>query len=417
MAGRSWPPARGWIRALAAGDVRLTMGGEPTFVAATDMEAAEWNTDALGPTKRGYAGKLIRRLATLWAPGAALHYGAGQAVSRARRCRAGRCTRIGAPMASRSGPIRRCWPIPRPRARRRHRPRRRHGSSLSLAERLQVDPATVLPAHEDVHYYLWKEHRLPANVLVEDNKLRDPLERARMVRVFGQGLAAAGRQRAAAAPRGRRRAALADRPLVLPRRHAVPGARRQPDRPAPAAGKPALGGPRHIEPSSSRPVRAARRLPPHADASAPPHGRHWPTPIPAVPQEPPEVEPEEPGLVRTALAVEPRGGIIHVFFPPLDERRGLARRWSPRSRRPPREAGRPVVLEGYLPPVRSAPAELLRHPRSRRDRGQRASRDELGRAGEAHRAALRGGPRRSAWRPRNSCWTAAMSAPAAATTW
>ena len=34
-----------------------------------------------------------------------------------------------------------------------------------LAERLQVDPGLVIPAHEDVHYYLWKEHRLPANVV------------------------------------------------------------------------------------------------------------------------------------------------------------------------------------------------------------------------------------------------------------
>jgi transglutaminase-like putative cysteine protease len=65
-------------RALLAGDVRLTVGGEPTFVSASDMEAAEWNTDALGPTKQKYAGRLIRRLTKLWSPGAALITGMGK---------------------------------------------------------------------------------------------------------------------------------------------------------------------------------------------------------------------------------------------------------------------------------------------------------------------------------------------------
>ena len=88
-----------------------------------------------------------------------------------------------------------------------------------LAERLQLDPALVTPAYEDVHYYLWREKRLPANVLAEDAKLADPLERARLARVFGQGLAAPVGSRAAAAPGDRgRRAALAVRQLVLPRR-------------------------------------------------------------------------------------------------------------------------------------------------------------------------------------------------------
>ncbi|MFA9270267.1 MAG: transglutaminase family protein, partial [Baekduiaceae bacterium] len=63
---------------LEAGDVRLTMGGEPTFVAAGDMEADEWNTAAMGPTKHGLAVDLALRLADRFAPGALIQHGQGK---------------------------------------------------------------------------------------------------------------------------------------------------------------------------------------------------------------------------------------------------------------------------------------------------------------------------------------------------
>ena len=65
-------------RALQEGQVRLTMGGEPTFISAVDMEGAEWTVDALGPTKRAHAYRLLGKLAPLWAPGAAIQLALGK---------------------------------------------------------------------------------------------------------------------------------------------------------------------------------------------------------------------------------------------------------------------------------------------------------------------------------------------------
>ncbi|TKV60379.1 transglutaminase family protein [Nakamurella flava] len=63
---------------LTAGDVRLTMGGEPTFVSIDDYVAPEWTVAADGPFKRRRAGELAERLRQVYAPTGLVHRGQGK---------------------------------------------------------------------------------------------------------------------------------------------------------------------------------------------------------------------------------------------------------------------------------------------------------------------------------------------------
>ncbi len=87
---------------LKKNDVRLTMGGEPTFISMDDSEGEEWTTAALGPNKRRLAAEVYHRLraATALTVWCILARANGIPAS---RCHAGRSTAFGAPTASRFG--------------------------------------------------------------------------------------------------------------------------------------------------------------------------------------------------------------------------------------------------------------------------------------------------------------------------
>ena len=171
---------------LAAQDVRLTMGGEPTFVSVDDRDGAEWNTDALGPTKRGLATALVHRLLAKYGQGGFLHFGQGKWYpgEQLPRWALSICWRAdGQP----------CWQDPALFADEREL----HGTTRQDAERfltrltvrLGLDAKYMQPCFEDSFYYLWRERRLPVNVDPHDARLDDEQERARLRRVFDQGLA------------------------------------------------------------------------------------------------------------------------------------------------------------------------------------------------------------------------------------
>ncbi|HYO25282.1 MAG TPA: transglutaminase family protein, partial [Lacipirellulaceae bacterium] len=172
---------------LRAADVRLTMGGEPTFVSIDDMEGAEWKTEALGPNKRRLAGNLLLRLKKRFAPGGLLHMGQGKWYPGEPLPRWSlKCywRHDGEPLWNDES----LWGDPTRPGTATVDDARRFGRLL--AEKLRVNPDHVIDAYEDALYYTWKERRLPTNVSIRDSKIEDVQERTRIARIFEQGLTA-----------------------------------------------------------------------------------------------------------------------------------------------------------------------------------------------------------------------------------
>ena len=170
---------------LKSHDVRLTMGGEPTFISIDDRSGAEWHIAAVGPTKRALADDLIRRLRDRFAPGGFLHYGQGKwypGESLPRWAFSLYWRADGKPLwknAERIAP-----------EKADYRPTTEDALALTqaIAQRLGIASSYAIPAYEDFWHHLGKERALAVNVDPINSKLDSAEERARLARVFERGI-------------------------------------------------------------------------------------------------------------------------------------------------------------------------------------------------------------------------------------
>ncbi|MBE0492494.1 MAG: transglutaminase family protein [Sulfurospirillum sp.] len=170
---------------LLANDVRLSMGGEPTFVSIDDMEAKEWNTTADGEHKRELADTLARRLLSSFASGGLLHYAQGKWYP-------------GEPLPRWQTSIiwrkdgKAIWQNPDLLADMNasfdysDADAKKFLSKLALT--LGVSDQNIIDAYEDPVYYIMKEAELPLDIDPLTCNLDDPLERQSIAQVLQKGL-------------------------------------------------------------------------------------------------------------------------------------------------------------------------------------------------------------------------------------
>jgi len=165
--------------------MRLTMGGEPTFVSVDDMEAREWNTDADGPQKKERAVQLIKRLKDALAPKGFIHKGQGKwypGEPLPRWKYSAHWRNDGVSILGNDALIdlddnRSSYTI-----------EDAHRLSKELTQFLNIPREHIHPAMEDAFYFLWEENKVPVNIDPYKANLNDPLERQKLAELLVNGL-------------------------------------------------------------------------------------------------------------------------------------------------------------------------------------------------------------------------------------
>ena len=339
--------------ALQAGDVRLTMGGEPTFVSIDDFEAEEWNSAAVGPTKRVLADELIRRLRDKFAPGGFLHYGQGKwypGETLPRWTFSLYWRADGKPIWNDVGLI------AKEDADAKVGPNEAEALLKAIAAQLAVPVEMVTPAFEDPAQWILKEANLPDNVTPENSKLEDAEERSRIARVFERGLTQPSGfilpiQRWQAQATGQR---WRSERWKTRRSHVflVPG-----DSPVgyrlPLAGLPYIPPAQYPYVHQMDPTIAREPLPdfsPRHDGGAirPQPAAHF-TAGTAGQDQIEQTLGDEDNATRTAMSVEPRDGRLCVFMPPVEKIDDYLELVAA-AEIAAKQLGLPVHIEGYAPP-------------------------------------------------------------------
>lgn len=145
-------------RDLQEMDVRLTMGGEPTFVSADNRRAPQWNTEADGADKCALGRRLLQRLKPHFAPGGLLQFGHGKSYPGEDRPR----WALGLFWRADGGAL---WRNPENLAdiERDSRCGDRDAERFlqALAAQLELLPQHIIPAYEDELLVRWKLQQLP----------------------------------------------------------------------------------------------------------------------------------------------------------------------------------------------------------------------------------------------------------------
>jgi uncharacterized protein (DUF2126 family)/transglutaminase-like putative cysteine protease len=321
--------------ALTQQDVRLTMGGEPTFVSVDDREHEAWHYAALGANKKQLGKDLLFRLRAHFAPGGLVMFTQGKWYP---------------------GEILPRWAMPcywrndgeplwqdasllaDPDYSLNHTVETAERFMVALAEVLGIPRSYVIPAREDTPYYLWKEHKLPLQEEMMEADVYEQAERQRLQKLMDSDLNL---------PVG----------YVLPLLFSLRKGRW-------ISNRWQFRSEHLVLLTGDSPI--GLRLP-LASLSAPKESalEIWPerSAFEHTEQLPPRAALEQirnplndavfshdlNGLIRSALCAEVRGGVLHLFLPPVSLAEHFveliaAIEWVADKQKTP------VVLEGYLPP-------------------------------------------------------------------